>query len=293
MTYRLGEFHKFEGGGRTFLYLVPSAGIFELDDASKAVVERLEQGEATRDELVSIADEEAIEELYQSHAIATDGFTEPFQKLPADFPLQTLVLNLTNQCNLPCQYCYEFGEDKVATPDEKPKFMDFETARTSVDYLFRSSAGRRAVHITFVGGETLMNFPLLKQVVDYAGAQAGELGRYIDFSLTTNATLLSPAIIEYLSEKRIGVTVSMDGSKESHDKFRVFANGRGSYDIIEPRVRALIREHQTRPITARVTMTSQAMDVLGTYKHLKHDLGFHEVGFAPVTTSPEPAVFDQ
>jgi uncharacterized protein len=286
MMYRLGEFHAFEGGGRRFIYLVPSAGIFELDAASSAVLDRLSQSEATHAELAAIAEEEVIEELRESHAIVTAAIHQPVQQPPADFPLQTLVMNLTNQCNLSCQYCYEFGEDKVATPEGKPKFMDFETARASVDYLFTSSAGRRAIHITFFGGETLMNFPLLKQVVDYASAQAAERGRYIDFSLTTNATLLTPAIIDYLSEKRIGVTVSIDGSKESHDKFRVFANGRGSYDIIEPRVRALIGNHKTRPITARVTMTSQAMDVLGTYKHLKQDLGFHEVGFAPVTTSP-------
>jgi uncharacterized protein len=288
VTYRLGEFHAFEGGGRNFLYLVPSAGIFEVDGPVAAVLARLERGDATRAELGAIAGEDVIDELLQAHAITTSaGWAEPLQEPPLDFPLQTLVMNLTNQCNLSCQYCYEFGEDKVATPEGKPKFMDFATARTSVDYLLAQSGSRRSIHITFFGGETLMNFPLLKQVVDYAGGQAAERGRSIDFSLTTNATLLTPAIVAYLSEKRIGVTVSIDGSKESHDKFRVFANGRGSYDIIEPKVRALISEHRTRPITARVTMTSQAMDVLGTYRHLKHDLGFHEVGFAPVTTSPD------
>ncbi len=161
------------------------------------------------------------------------------RRRPADFPLQTLVLNLTNQCNLSCQYCYEYGEDKVATPEGKPKFMDFETAKSSVDFLLEQSAGRRHVHITFFGGETLMNFPLLKQVVGYATEQANAQSRFIDFSLTTNATLLTPAIIEFLSENRIGVTVSMDGPKEMHDKLRVFANGRGSYDIVEAKVRAL------------------------------------------------------
>jgi uncharacterized protein len=284
MMLRLGEFHTF-GGGR-FLYLVPSAGVFELDDACRTVLARLEQGEASREELNAIAGEDVVGELLQVHAITAGDFATQIQQPPANFPLQTLVMNLTNQCNLSCQYCYEFGEDKVATPDGKPKFMDFETAKESVDYLLTTSVGRRVVHITFFGGETLMNFPLLKQVVDYATKKAAGQGRAIDFSLTTNATLLTPAIIEFLSENRIGVTVSMDGSKESHDAFRVYANGRGSYDIIEPRVRALIKQHRTRPITARVTMTSQAMDVLGTYKHLKHDLGFHEVGFAPVTTSP-------
>src|SRR5579883_3665922 len=71
-----------------------------------------------------------------------------------------------------------------------------------------------------------------------------------------------------------------------HDQLRVFANGRGSYDIIEPRVRALIQNHRTRPITARVTLTSGVTDVVKIFRHLKQDLGFHEIGFAPVTTSP-------
>jgi uncharacterized protein len=132
-----------------------------------------------------------------------------------------------------------------------------------------------------------MNFPLLKKVVTYAHERASAQGRSIDFSLTTNATLLTPAIIEFLSENRIGVTVSMDGPPELHDKLRVFANGRGSYDIIAPRVRALIQNHRTRPITARVTLTKGVTDVVKIFRHLKNDLGFHEVGFAPVTTSPD------
>ena len=101
----------------------------------------------------------------------------PLENPPADFPLQTLVMNLTNQCNLSCQYCYEFGEDKVATPEGKPKFMDFETAKASVDFLLSQSAERtQAVHITFFGGETLMNFPLLKQVVDLRERTGGGAG---------------------------------------------------------------------------------------------------------------------
>ena len=297
VTYRLGEFHAFSAGSRRFLYLVPSGAIFELDTAAAAIVDRVGQNELSCDELLpelialglSPADAaEVIDDLHQAHVLVSGAPAyEPTQIPPADFPLQTLVLNLTNQCNLSCQYCYEFGEDKVATPEGKPKFMDFETAKSSVDFLLEQSAGRRSVHITFFGGETLMNFPLLKQVVGYAKEQATAQSRSIDFSLTTNATLLTPAIIEFLSENRIGVTVSMDGPKEMHDKLRVFANGRGSYDIIEPRVRDLIRNHRTRPITARVTLTAGVTDVVRIFRHLKDELGFHEVGFAPVTTSPD------
>jgi uncharacterized protein len=287
-TYRLGEFHRFEAGGSDFLYLVPAGAIFELDQPSAALLNRLSTGEISHEQLVNEFDEELVEEMYNSQAIVTQNYVpEPVQDPPADFPLQTLVMNLTNQCNLSCTYCYEFGEDKVATPEGKEKFMDFETAKTSVKMLLDQSAGRQAVHITFFGGETLMNFPLLKNVVAYATEQATAQGRTIDFSLTTNATLLTPAIIDFLSDNGIGVTVSMDGPPELHDKLRVFANGRGSYDIIAPRVKALIEGHRTRPITARVTLTNGVTDVVRIFRHLKQDLGFHEVGFAPVTTSPD------
>src|SRR6267154_5642441 len=192
-VFQAGEFHAFPADGRPFVYLVPSGGIFELDPMSVAILERVAEKPKPREELVAELTaagfaytdvDEAITELQQSHALRTPaGFVVPPQEAPENFPLQTLVMNLTNQCNLCCQYCYEFGEDKVATPEGKPKFMDLETAKTSVDFLLEQSPGRKAVHITFFGGETLMNFPLLKNVVAYATEQAAAQGRTIDFSL--------------------------------------------------------------------------------------------------------------
>lgn len=295
-VYRLGEFHSFDSAGAHFLYLVPAGAIFAVDDAVGKLIDCLRQGKLPHDRLVDALSasglrvedaEELIDEMVHANVILSrDSIPEQPQPLPDVFPIQTLVMNLTNQCNLSCQYCYEFGADKLATPEGKPKFMDLETAKASVEFLLAESAGRESIHITFFGGETLMNFPLLKEVVVYANQRAAEQGRKIDFSLTTNATLLTPAIIEFLSDNQIGVTVSMDGPKEMHDQLRVFSNGRGSYDIIEPRVRALIQNHRTRPITARVTLTAGVSDVIRIFRHLKQDLGFHEVGFAPVTTSP-------
>jgi len=292
----LGEFHPFEYGAKRFVYLVPAGAIFEIDRPAGLVIDQLAAGSLSVEQLkVRLEEcdldprqsEETIGELFETGLLVNRGMPQELpQDPPADFPLQTLVLNLTNQCNLSCQYCYEFGADKVATPEGKPKFMDFDTAKASVDFLLDQSAGRRGIHVTFFGGETLMNFPLLKQVVSYADTRAAEQERHVDFSLTTNATLLTPAIIEFLSEHRIGVTVSMDGPKDMHDRLRVFANGKGSYDIIEPKVRALIQGHRTRPIVARVTLTSGVTDVVRIFRHLTRELGFHEVGFAPVTTSP-------
>lgn len=294
--FRLGEFHPFTGAEQEYLYLVPSGAIFALDALSSSIIQRLEQGECERDLLRAELGakgfpesdiEEAIEELYQSHAIANgNGFPTELQKTPMPFPLQTLVLNVTNQCNLSCKYCYEFGEDRLATPEGKTKFMSEETARAAVDFLMANSAGRRAVHLTFFGGETLMNFNVLRSTIDYARAQAHAAGKYIDFSLTTNATLLTPQVIEYLAENQVGVTISIDGPKELNDKLRVFSNGQGSYEMIAPKIKDLLLKHTSRPIGARVTLTSQVVDVKGIFRHLREEIGFHEVGFAPVTTSP-------
>ena len=114
------------------------------------------------------------------------------------------------------------------------------------------AAGRAMV--TFFGGETLMNFPVLKKTVAYARSRAAEVGKVIDFSLTTNATLLKPDVIDFLADERIGVTISIDGPQEIQDKFRVFHNGKGSYDVVAPKIKALLARHKSRPIGARVTL---------------------------------------
>ncbi len=293
----LAEFHQFQTGEVDFVYLVPSGGVFAISPAARHVIDLLRGQPLAADELLTaltakghaaVDAQEAITDLFEARAIRDPrGHEEVPQEPVVDFPLQSLVMNLTNQCNLSCQYCYEFGEDKVATPDGKPKFMSEEVAQASVDHLLLSSKGRRAIHITFFGGETLMNFPLLKWVVGYATKKAAEANQYIDFSLTTNGTLLSPEIIDFLVENSIGVTVSMDGPKEMHDALRVYSNGKGSYDVLAPKVKSLIQKHSTRPIAARVTLTQQVTSVKEIFHHLKNEFGFAEVGFAPVTAAPE------
>src|SRR5262249_36937741 len=133
---------------------------------------------------------------------------------------------------------------------------------------------------------TLLNFPVLKKTIDYARRRAAEVGKEVDFSLTTNATLLKPEIIEFLAENHVGVTISIDGPREVQDKFRVFNNGAGIHEIRAPKIKDLLGRPRPRPIGARVTLTSANMDVTRIYRHLTDEIGFWEVGFAPVTTSP-------
>jgi uncharacterized protein len=301
------EHHRFEAAGKPFVYLVPSAAIFALDDEADAVLRAIRGRPHTREELAArLGDgiDSALAELVRVRAVGELNASEPLppkviplapRPLPgspssssesAVIPLSTMVLNVTNQCNLSCEYCYEYGEDKIVDTENgrKPKFMSEATARESVDFMLKESGP--VAHVTFFGGETLLNFPVLKKTIAYARRRAAELGKEVDFSLTTNATLLKPDVIEFLADERVGVTISIDGPKEVQDKFRVFHNGSGSYDVVAPKIKALLQRHRSRPIGARVTLTSGSMDVKRIFRHLTDEIGFWEVGFAPVTTSP-------
>src|SRR5438034_10878808 len=138
--------------------------------------------------------------------------------------------------------------------------------------MLRESGSNKVVHLTFFGGETLLNFPVLQSTIGYARRRAAEMGKEVDFSLTTNGTLLRPEIIEFLAENRVGVTISIDGPREIQDQFRVFYDGTGSYDVVAPRIRELLRRHRTRPIGARVTLTSTTLDIKRIFRHLTGEI---------------------
>src|SRR4029450_9708195 len=200
---------------------------------------------------------------------------KPPRMLPmASFPLNTMVLNVTNQCNLACTYCYEYGEDKIVDTahGQQSKFMSEATARDSVEFLLKESGPSRIAHLTFFGGETLLNFPVLQSTIAYARQRAAEVGKSVDFSLTTNATLLRPEIIEFLAENQVGVTISIDGPKELQNKFRVLHTGQARYAVVAPKIKALLQRHRSRPIGARVTLTSGTLDVKRIYTHLTEEI---------------------
>jgi len=297
VRYRPAEAHMFRAVDAEFLYLAPSGAIFRIDGLTQQILDLVRVREMTRGEIVAyLSDrghelseiEGTIDELDQADVL-TSGLSKtpapivPFQK----FPLQRVVLNVTNQCNLACTYCYEYSADRIAQQEGKPKYMSADVAESAVEMLIHEAGGRTALHVTFFGGETLMNFPVMRSTVEYAERRAGELGKRIEFSLTTNATLLTEEIVDFLSDHRIGVTVSIDGDAELNDKMRVFHDGRGSYGVIAPKIKDLLRRHRTNSIGARVTLSSQVSDVRRIYRHLTTELGFDSVGFSPATANPD------
>ena len=294
--YRLREYHAFDAAESRFLYLVPSGAIFALDGIGREVTECLGERERTSEELTKLLlargyerrqIESALMELEQSEVVSRGDAVRETPTIPGKtFPLQRIVLNVTNQCNLACGYCYEYSADKISNTEGKPKYMEEDVAQSAIDMLIRESADRPAIHVTFFGGETLLNFRLLRSSVDYTKRKSAEAGKHVEFSLTTNATLLNEEIIDFLSEHRVGVTVSIDGDRELNDQMRVFHDGRGSYDVIVPKIQMLLKRHRTNSIGARVTLSSGVSHVRRIYEHLTQEVGFNAVGFSPATANP-------
>jgi uncharacterized protein len=278
---------------------VPSAAIFELQGLSKEIHGWLQKEPLSQEALGGLARgqgvdpelfEETLSEMESLDVIFSGTPKKSFPSLPKadqEFPLQRIVLNTTNQCNLACGYCYEYSDDKIAKTTGKPKYMTHEIAHASVDTLFKEASWRPTVHVTFFGGETLLNFPVMKSTVEYANRKGKELGKKVEYSLTTNATLLTEEIVDFLAENRFGVTVSMDGDRELHDKMRIFHNGKGSYDVIVPKIKMLLERHKTNSIGARVTLSNGTGHVRRIYDHLTKEIGFKGVGFSPATANPD------
>jgi uncharacterized protein len=295
--YRLREFHKFESAGTRFLYVVPSGAIFALNAIGEDILDGVQERSQNEAELMEWLlsrghapweAETALSELEQSEVISRGDSITAAPSMPAQsFPLQRIVLNLTNQCNLACGYCYEYSDDKISKTEGKPKYMGMDVSRSAIDMLIKESAQRPSIHVTFFGGETLLNFPLLSEAVQYAKDKSAEAGKNVEFSLTTNATLLTERIADFLAEHRIGVTVSIDGDRELNDKMRIFHDGRGSYDVIVPKIKMLLERHRTNSIGARVTLSSGVSEVRRIYQHLTQEVGFRAVGFSPATANPD------
>jgi len=293
LTFMAHNAHRVDVDGRAMLMHVPSTSLYELDAVARDVYDLFRRAgavdaETMRAELGGLhgpADLADCIESFVSLDILRDAAAPERPVRIArveDIPLSTIVLNVNTGCNLACTYCYK---EDLAVPAKGEK-MRFETAKASFELLLRQAKDRSRVNVVFFGGEPLTNIALIRQVVDYAGPRAADLGKTVDFSLTTNATLLSEDLVDWLDAHRFALTVSMDGPKALHDVNRRTVGGKGSYDLVARNVRMLLARYRSRPVGARVTLTRGVTDVLAIHDHLRDELGFAEVGFGPATSGP-------
>lgn len=196
--------------------------------------------------------------------------------------IKALCLHVAHTCNLNCAYCFasqgKYHGDKA--------LMSFEVGKQALDFLIASSGDRTNLEVDFFGGEPLMNWDVVKQLVAYARGIEKEKGKNFRFTLTTNGMLLDDEVTEFCNKEMQNVVLSLDGRKEVHDRLRKDYSGRGSYDTIVPKFREFVKKRAGKSYYVRGTYTHNNIDFTNDIFHMA-DLGFTELSMEPVVCSPD------
>ena len=237
--------------------------------------------DVTRDEVL-----ECIEDI---KALEADGklFTkDEFENLAIDYKnnsrvIKAMCLHVAHTCNLNCSYCFasqgKYQGDRA--------LMSFETGKQAFDFLIANSGTRRNLEVDFFGGEPLMDWEVVKQLVEYARSIEKEKGKNFRFTLTTNGMLIDDEVIDFLNKEMSNVVLSLDGRREVNDHFRKDYGGRGSYDTIVPKFKKLVAARGGKDYYMRGTFTHNNVDFTNDIFHMA-DLGFTELSMEPVVCPP-------
>jgi uncharacterized protein len=240
----------------------------------------------------------ALNRLVQLRLLVSPGEELPSKPSEPDFQeVSTLELNIAEDCNLRCAYCCVgqggFGADtlsvdmittasKTDSPVRRRGVMTLEVARKAIDLLMRESLGAAAVHIRFFGGEPTLNWPVIEQSVLYAEEHARAAGKTVSFSIVTNGTLLTRRIIEFMKDHQFWLQISIDGTPEMHNAFRLNMDGTGSYEQATRWVPNLLQAFGPHELQARGTITHADTDMVKAFDHLRRS-GFFAPEVRPVT----------
>lgn len=284
--------HKYSMNGYNIVLDVNGGSVHVVDDAAYRVLDFYKEN--TKEETVELLKDEftkeQVEEAWDEIAnLEEEGllYTEDnYQFHPAfvhrEAVVKALCLNVAHDCNLKCKYCFA----KQGNFGGKPELMSFEVGKRALDFLVANSGSRRNLDIDFFGGEPLMNFEVVKQLVEYGRSIEKEHGKNMRFTITTNGLLLNDEIIDYVNENMHNVVLSLDGRKSVNDNMRMTINDKGSYDVIVPKMQKLIEKRpKDKYYYVRGTFTRENLDFSKDILHFR-DLGFE-------LTSVEPVVDDE
>ena len=191
--------------------------------------------------------------------------------------VKALCLHIAHDCNLACKYCFaEEGEYHG-----RRALMSYEVGKKALDFLIAHSGNRHNLEVDFFGGEPLMNWQVVKDLVAYGRKQEKLHDKHFRFTLTTNGVLLNDEIQEFLNKEMDNVVISLDGRKEINDQMRPFRNGKGSYDLIVPKFQKLAESRNQEKYYIRGTFTRNNLDFSKDILHFA-DLGFKQMSIEPV-----------
>ena len=191
--------------------------------------------------------------------------------------VKALCLHIAHDCNLACKYCFaEEGEYHG-----RRALMSYEVGKKALDFLIKNSGNRRNLEVDFFGGEPLMNWQVVKDLVAYGREQEKIHNKHFRFTITTNGVLLNDEIQEFVNKEMDNVVLSLDGRKEINDQMRPFRNGKGSYDLIVPKFQKLAESRNQEKYYIRGTFTRNNLDFSNDIMHFA-DLGFKQMSIEPV-----------
>lgn len=288
--------HCYKNNGYNIVLDSNSGSVHAVDEVAFEVIDKYES--RSKEEIILelcakypeiTADD--IEEIFQDiEELKKEGklFSEDkFKDLQIDIKarptqLKALCLHIAHDCNMCCKYCFA-GEGEYSGDRS---LMSFEVGKRALDFLIEQSGSRKNLEVDFFGGEPLLNFDVVKQLVAYARSIEKEKGKNFRFTLTTNGVLLNDEVMEWANKECYNVVLSLDGRKETNDRMRRTRNDKGTYDLILPKFQKMAEERNQQGYYIRGTYTHYNTDFANDILHLA-DLGFEQLAMEPVVTDPK------
>jgi uncharacterized protein len=280
--------HTFRVKNKHFCFDVHKCSFFEIDAPTSAVLQAILDQRPWQETIAGpggeVGCEKFVEAVDELHLLQEEGHFQAEDTLSRRRRLNTslgsLCLIMATDCNLRCKYCFAHGGDY----SKERKKMDFAVARKAVDYLIEKSGNRKDLAISFFGGEPLLNFGTIQRAVRYAREAASRRKKTVDFSITTNGTLLNDEMMSFFLAEGFSFIVSLDGPPDINDLYRVNRNGKGTYRRV---VERLSRYSELYPdfkkkVTIRGTFPGESPDLVRSLEHLV-SLGFSSISLEPTT----------
>ena len=287
--------HQYKLNGYNIVLDMASGSVHNVDEVAYDIIGMYKT--SSEDEIVSAivekhgvtADEvrECLEDVRALEAAGKLFSEDAYEDLAFDFKarptvVKALCLHVAHTCNLNCSYCFA-SQGKY---HGERALMSFEVGKQALDFLIANSGSRRNLEVDFFGGEPLMNWDVVKQLVAYARTQEPVHNKNFRFTLTPNGMLIDDDVIDFANREMSNVVLSLDGRKEVHDRLRVDYAGKGSYDRIVPKFRKLVDARGGKNYYMRGTFTRHNLDFTEDIFHMA-DLGFADLSMEPVVCAPD------
>ena len=283
--------HKYKLNGYNIVLDVCSGGVHLVDELTYDLLDNIEPPfenecpENVIEKMSRFYQKEDIEscyaeilELYKNELLFSEDDYEKYAKLAAPSPLKSMCILVEQDCNMRCEYCFASTGDYGMG---KRMHMSFETGKKALDFLIQNSKGREFLEVDFFGGEPLMNFDVVKQLVMYGRSVEKQFNKHFRFTVTTNGMLLDEDKIDFINKEMSNVVLSVDGRKDVNDRVRRRIDGTGVYDRIMPLYKELVNKRGQDNYYVRGTFTKYNLDFADDVYSL-YNQGFEQISVEPV-----------